>query len=127
MVTYTLTQSMALLYTITHPSRIHDVKFFRQTSVDGHPEVLLVAAEDKKVTVYELFSIADTPPRIIAELVGHTNRQVAVVLRQNAHASYTALQSESYRYHFHSYSTVLGFKICHIRFNRLVRRFHSCI
>jgi protein MAK11 len=64
---------MVLLHTITHPSRVHDVKFFRPTDAKGEPEFLLVAAEDKKVTIYELYDV-DTPPRAIAELVGHTNR-----------------------------------------------------
>lgn len=65
---------MALLHTITHPSRIHDIKFFRPTDVEGSPEFLLVAAEDKKVTIYELSDDLETTPRVIAELIGHLNR-----------------------------------------------------
>ena len=79
---------MSLLYTITHPSRVHDVKFFTPANVEGQPEFLLVAAEDKKVTVYELFSTADAPPRVIAEFVGHTNRQamlIRTIIQYNFH------------------------------------------
>ncbi|GJJ11186.1 hypothetical protein Clacol_005418 [Clathrus columnatus] len=70
---------MVLLYTITHPSRIHDIKFFHP-----HPtgvEYLLVAAEDKKVTIYELpIKDEDTTrqPKIVGELLGHQNRVKAV-------------------------------------------------
>lgn len=71
---------MSLLYTITHPSRVHDVKFFRPAKDEEQPEFLLVAAEDKKVTVYEILATADAPPRVIAELVGHTNRRAILIM-----------------------------------------------
>ena len=72
--THVLLQSMALLHTLNHASRVHDVKFFRPTNAGRELDFLLVAAEDKKVTIYELCDNADTAPRPIAELVGHTNR-----------------------------------------------------
>jgi protein MAK11 len=63
------------LYTLEHASRIHDVKFAQR--VDREGEVLFVAAEDKKTTVYEIFLDTDTVLRPIAYLVGHKNRYVA--------------------------------------------------
>ncbi|KAF8519659.1 WD40-repeat-containing domain protein [Gautieria morchelliformis] len=88
--------NMTLLHTLTHPSRVHDVKFFRPVNVDGQPEFLLVAAEDKKVTVYQLLSTADAPPRVIAELVGHTNRVKAIDIISIAIPPYTDLKSATY-------------------------------
>lgn len=65
---------MSLLHTITHPSRLHSVRFCKRVVGDG--EVLLVAAEDKKVSVYDIpFDVMSTPT-IVAEMVGHTNRFV---------------------------------------------------
>lgn len=63
-------QEMTLLYTITHSSRLHDVKFSPRASGEG--ELLLAGAEDKKLAVYEVSS----PPRLIAELIGHERRYV---------------------------------------------------
>lgn len=65
---------MELLHTVTHPSRIHDVRFCKKDSGDG--ELLLVAAEDKKVTVYDSSSDDSTSLPIVAELIGHQNRYV---------------------------------------------------
>ncbi|KZS94471.1 WD40 repeat-like protein [Sistotremastrum niveocremeum HHB9708] len=62
---------MALLHTITHPSRLHDLRFH---ILSQDREVLLVAAEDKKVTAYALPSDTKQPPTIVAEFIGHTNR-----------------------------------------------------
>lgn len=70
------TQEMELLHTITHPSRIHDIRFTKRATGEG--ELLLVAAEDKKVTIYDVPAHADQPPSVIAELVGHENRVKAV-------------------------------------------------
>ncbi|CAL1714478.1 unnamed protein product [Somion occarium] len=67
---------MDLLHTIIHPSRLHDVKFCKR--VNGEGEVLFAAAEDKKLSVYDVPSDEDTPPTVIAELIGHTNRVKAV-------------------------------------------------
>ncbi|KAI0343342.1 WD40 repeat-like protein [Trametopsis cervina] len=67
---------MELLHTITHPSRIHDIKFCKHVSGDG--EVLLVAGEDKKVAVYNVPSDPEQPLHVIAEMVGHENRVKAV-------------------------------------------------
>ncbi len=65
-------QDVKLLHTITHPSRIHDVKFCKRAIGEG--EVLLVAAEDKKVSVYDLPSDRTQVPTVVAEMIGHTNR-----------------------------------------------------
>ncbi|KAF8722670.1 hypothetical protein AX14_009685 [Amanita brunnescens Koide BX004] len=65
--------SMTLLHTITHPSRLHDVKFSPRASGEGG-ELLLAGAEDKKLAIYEVSS----PPRLIAELVGHERRVKAL-------------------------------------------------
>lgn len=69
-------QDMELLHTITHPSRLHDVKFCKR--VDGIGEVLLAGAEDKKLSIYDIPTDHDAPPIIIAEMVGHTNRYVQI-------------------------------------------------
>jgi len=64
---------MKLLYAIHHPSRIHDAKFCKRVSGEG--EILLVGAEDKKLSVYAIQPQgASTPPTIIAHMVGHGNR-----------------------------------------------------
>lgn len=65
---------MALLHTITHSSRLHDVKFCKNSS--GPEEYLLVAAEDKKLSVYQNVTTKDATPVIVAEMIGHTNRSV---------------------------------------------------
>ncbi|KAF8639094.1 hypothetical protein AX17_001739 [Amanita inopinata Kibby_2008] len=67
---------MNLLHTITHPSRLHDVKFCQRVSGPG--EVLLAGAEDGKLSVYEISSTPERPPRIIAQLVGHERRVKAL-------------------------------------------------
>jgi len=69
---------MQLLHTITHPSRLHDVKFCER--VNGKGEVLLAGAEDKKLSIYKIPDDPEStdPPTIIAEMVGHANRVKAV-------------------------------------------------
>ena len=69
---------MDLLYTITHASRIHDTKFCRR--VGGEGEFLLVAAEDHKLSVYDIPK-EDGTPKIVAEMVGHTNRSAFFIFR----------------------------------------------
>lgn len=67
-------QKMALLHTIPHGSRIHDLRFC--TRRDGR-ELLLVAAENKQVSVYLLNEgepSSSGPLPIVAVLVGHQNR-----------------------------------------------------
>lgn len=64
-------QNMDLLYTITHPSRIHDAKFCSR--VGGEGELLLVAAEDHKLSIYDVPKEFGTPT-IVAQMIGHTNR-----------------------------------------------------
>jgi protein MAK11 len=63
---------MALLHAIHHPSRTHDAIFCKLP--DGSKEVLLVGAEDKKVSVYDIPEDPESAPKIIAVLVGHANR-----------------------------------------------------
>ena len=65
-------QDLTRLHTVIHPSRIQDVKFVQR--VTGVDEVLLVAAEDKKVTVYDVGADSKIAPKPIAEFVGHENR-----------------------------------------------------
>ncbi|KIJ21070.1 hypothetical protein PAXINDRAFT_96016 [Paxillus involutus ATCC 200175] len=67
---------MALRHTITHPSRIHSVRFCKR--VNGEGELLLVAAEDKKVSIYNVPEDPEQLPIIIAEMIGHSNRVKAV-------------------------------------------------
>jgi len=70
------TTSMDLVHTIKHPSRLHDVHFCKRISGDG--ELLLAAAEDKHLSVYDISSDPDKAPTIIALMTGHTNRVKAV-------------------------------------------------
>lgn len=60
------------LHTIKHPSRLHDVCFCKR--VVGEGEVLLVAAEDKKLSIYDMFDEPEKKPTITAVMVGHSNR-----------------------------------------------------
>lgn len=62
---------MDLLYTITHASRIHDVKFCSRVEAEG--ELLLVGAEDHKLTIYDVPKDGSAP-KVIAATTGHTNR-----------------------------------------------------
>ena len=66
---------MDLTHTIKHPSRLHDAKFCER--VNGEGEVLLVGAEDNKVTIYDISKDREIAPKIIAHLVGHSNRYVS--------------------------------------------------
>jgi protein MAK11 len=65
---------MKILHTIAHPSRVHDVKFGERVNGDG--EVLLVASEDKKLYVYTISKDQETPPAVVAEMIGHSNRYI---------------------------------------------------
>ncbi|KAL5536983.1 MAK11 [Sanghuangporus sanghuang] len=62
---------MSLLHTVRHSKRIQDVRFHRAKSGE---EYLLVASEDRKVTIYSTKSEDNTSLPIIAEAVGHQNR-----------------------------------------------------
>ena len=62
---------MSLLHTLTHPKRIQDVRFHKAKSGE---EFLLVAAEDKKVTIYSTRSEDSTSLPVVAEATGHENR-----------------------------------------------------
>lgn len=81
---------MAVIYSITHPARTHDILFV-PSEVPG-VSILLVGAENKKVSAYAIPAPAARPasnsdedveqepliaPRIIAEFVGHDNRYVS--------------------------------------------------
>ena len=68
-------QDLVLLHTLTHPSRIQDVKFVQHPETGD--EILLVGAEDKKLSVYVVPSETSETPYVIAEMVGHTNRYAA--------------------------------------------------
>jgi len=75
-------QNMDLLYTITHPSRIHDLKFCSFTA--GKGEILLVGAEDRKLSVYHVPDTSETP-FIVAEMIGHSNRLVVFLKTLSKH------------------------------------------
>ncbi|THV02558.1 WD40 repeat-like protein [Dendrothele bispora CBS 962.96] len=74
--------AMSLLHTINHPSRIQDITFC--APVGSKEEILLVGAEDKKVSVYTVPSSVDqepdplNPPKVIAEMIGHSSRIKAI-------------------------------------------------
>jgi protein MAK11 len=80
-------QDMNLIHTITHPSRLQDVKFCAR--VDGAGDVLLAGAEDKKLSVYELSTDPEKPPRVIAEMTGHANRSVSLPRIYNKSSRFT--------------------------------------
>ncbi|VDC02899.1 unnamed protein product [Peniophora sp. CBMAI 1063] len=79
---------LSKVHTITHPSRIQDVKFVSRP--DGAGQVLLVAAEDKKTTAYVVVPDADVQPRIIASFIGHGSRVKAIDTLRVARADGTA-------------------------------------
>ncbi|CDO68795.1 hypothetical protein BN946_scf184805.g4 [Trametes cinnabarina] len=64
---------MDLLHNITHPSRLHDIKFCKR--VDGDGELLLAGGEDKKLSIYEVPKDRTKEPTIIADMLGHNNRR----------------------------------------------------
>ncbi|KAG5637845.1 hypothetical protein H0H81_002982 [Sphagnurus paluster] len=70
------TTSMDLLHTITHPSRLHDVRFCKR--INGEGELLLAGAEDKHLSVYAISKDPETPPVVVARMTGHANRVKAV-------------------------------------------------
>jgi hypothetical protein len=101
---------MTLIQTISHPSRIHGCAFCpRPHASSPDDELLLVAAEDKKISVYMCQPSVDASPKpsndesnpsdtdilpdaerdnksgycIVAELVGHENR--FVLLANSSH------------------------------------------
>ncbi|KAF5316643.1 hypothetical protein D9619_006246 [Psilocybe cf. subviscida] len=67
--------NMDLLYTITHASRIQDVKFCSR--VGSESELMLVGAEDHKLTIYDVPKDGSAP-KIVAATTGHTNRVKAI-------------------------------------------------
>ncbi|KAG8714969.1 hypothetical protein FRC11_006299 [Ceratobasidium sp. 423] len=71
-----LQTDMTLLDTITHASRVHDVKFWASNDEPAQ-EFLLVAAEDKLVTVYQI-GCEEQSSRLIARFEGHTTRVKAL-------------------------------------------------
>ncbi|KAG2061657.1 WD40 repeat-like protein [Suillus hirtellus] len=70
------TVDMVLRHTITHPSRIHTIRFSKR--VNGSGELLLVGAEDKKLSIYDIPDDPEKMPTVIAEMTGHSNRVKAV-------------------------------------------------
>jgi protein MAK11 len=71
---------MTLLHTISHSSRIHDILFCHiDLDTKGkRGEMLFVGAEDHKVSVYHIGSDTEVP-KVVAEMVGHTNRFVVTI------------------------------------------------
>lgn len=75
---------MTLLSSINHPARIHDIRF-SQVSLEN--DVLMVAAEDKRVTIYSLERLAEGDPvdgpddriSVLCYLDGHTNRYASII------------------------------------------------
>lgn len=61
---------MVLIDGITHRARVQDIRF---CVIEDDRELLLVAAEDKKVAIYE-FDTTSSKYCIVADLVGHTMR-----------------------------------------------------
>lgn len=95
---------MTILHAITHPARIHDV-LFAENPADG-PELLLVAAENKKVATYTISAQPSTSaeneeeatersPKIFAEFVGHVNRYAPDVLIVDRVTTLTLRSAES--------------------------------
>ncbi|KAF7371044.1 Glycosyltransferase family 39 protein [Mycena sanguinolenta] len=70
------TTDMNLIHTINHPSRLQDVKLCKR--VNGEGDVLLAGAEDKKLSIYDISTDPEKPPRMVAEMTGHANRVKAV-------------------------------------------------
>ena len=83
---------MTIIQSITHPSLVQDLRFARHPSMkedkDTH-DLLFVAAEDKRISVYARSPVGQPDAenndeqgssaqefeyKIVAELVGHTNR-----------------------------------------------------
>ena len=58
-----------MLDTITHPSRIHGLKFWKSAERD----ILFVAGEDKLVIAYEI-GAEERTIKMIAKFGGHENR-----------------------------------------------------
>ncbi|KAG6918378.1 hypothetical protein DXG01_015030 [Tephrocybe rancida] len=68
------TTNMDLIHTIKHASRLHDVRFCKR--VEGEGELLLAAAEDKLLSVYDISPDPAQTPKIITVMTGHGNRHV---------------------------------------------------
>src|SRR5258708_31621343 len=88
---------MVVVTTIDHPSRIHQVRFIKHPTYPSTDDLIFIAAEDRKISVYELRHhqvevTADQPtpdegdeePKLtshyvlVAELIGHENRGKAI-------------------------------------------------
>ena len=54
---------------------MQDVKFVQHPGTKE--DILLVGAEDKKLSIYSVPSGTSETPYVIAEMIGHTNRCVA--------------------------------------------------
>ncbi|THH27404.1 hypothetical protein EUX98_g6782 [Antrodiella citrinella] len=67
---------VTLLHTVTHPSRIHDVKFYKRA--EDELDLLFIAAEDKKLSIYAVSPDQEKTPAVIAEMIGHSSRVKAV-------------------------------------------------
>lgn len=103
---------MALLQSITHPARIHNIGFCK--GPNGQ-ELLLVAAEDKRVTLYLLpnldsehessdeddIAIPRENPPVFAYLSGHTNRVKALDILVSQGSTFVATVSSDGRIHLY--------------------------
>ncbi|KAJ3513106.1 hypothetical protein NMY22_g15142 [Coprinellus aureogranulatus] len=67
---------MELVHIVNYASRLHDIRFSKR--VNGEGEVMLVGAEDKKVSIYAIHVDKSKEPTLIAQLVGHQNRVKAL-------------------------------------------------
>ncbi|KAF8324348.1 WD40-repeat-containing domain protein [Cantharellus anzutake] len=81
------TTAMTVVTTINHPSRIHEIRFIKHPSHSSTRDLIFIAAEDKKISVYEPQEHPATEEGISeagfrstwnyvlkAELIGHNNR-----------------------------------------------------
>ncbi|KIM32943.1 hypothetical protein M408DRAFT_326639 [Serendipita vermifera MAFF 305830] len=103
---------MALLQSITHSARIHNIGFCK--GPNGQ-DLLLVAAEDKRVTLYLLpnldsehessdeddIAIPRENPPVFAYLSGHTNRVKALDILVSQGSTFVATVSSDGRIHLY--------------------------
>lgn len=103
---------MALLQAFNHASRIHSICFSRTSS---DKEVLLVAGEDKRVSIYLLPSLEENPgdgereaPPLLANLSGHTNRVKAIDILDWQEKTFAVTVSSDGRIHLYDLAPALG-------------------
>jgi protein MAK11 len=67
-------ETLEIIYTIKHQSRLNEAMFCRCIGRDS--DVLLIGGEDKVVSIYNVPTGPEASPKVIATLVGHTNRYI---------------------------------------------------